>query len=189
MMGPMMLKKSFAGCVLSLILLAGCSSHPSIYGAEASGDGRSLQLDVAACNGQHALVVSENPEEVRITITDQRRRSPFGGDDCADVVGPLQLDAPLGDRVLVDGSHNVEIPVRYSPWNQTEYSEADYRAAVEAAGRCVEEASPDAVVTITTHPDGYPDLTVEWPDLGNGEQSTRDSFSDCNNEYVEPLRR
>jgi hypothetical protein len=188
-MGRTMLKKMLGVGMVSLIVLTGCSSHPSIYGAEASGDGKTLHLEIAACNGDYSTVVTESTEEVRIAITDQRQRSPFYGDDCADVLGPLRLGEALGDRLLIDDSHRVEIPVRYYPWNQTKYSEADYLAAVEAAGRCVQEASPDAVVTITTHPDGYPDLSVEWSDLGDGEQSTRDSFPDCNNRYVEPLRR
>lgn len=135
------------------------------------------------------MIVTESTAEVRIAITDQRRRSLFYGEDCADVFGPFELEETLGDRLLIDVFHSVEIPVRYHPWNQTKHSEAVYLAAVEAAGTCVQEASPDAVVTITTHSDGYPNLDVEWPDLDDGEQSTRNSFSDRNDAHVEPLRR
>jgi len=91
--------------------------------------------------------------------------------------------------LLVNGSDRFEIPVWYSPWNQAKYTETEYLAAVEASGRCVQEASPDAVVTITTHLDGYPDLSVDWPDLDDSERSIMNSFPDCNDQYVQSLRR
>ena len=175
--------------VAGALLVSGCSSHPGIYLAEASGDGTILHFEMGACNGDYDAVVDETADQVTVSITDRRQRSPFSGDDCADSVGPVQLAQPLGDRLLINGSDRSEIPVWYIPWNQARYTEAEYLAAVEAAGRCVQESSPDAVVTIASHSDGYPDLSVEWPDLGDGERSSRDPFPDCNNEYVEPLRR
>ena len=177
-----------AGAAAAL-LVSGCSSHPDIYVAEASGDGTILHFEMGACNGDYDTVADETADQVTVSITDRRQRSPFSSDDCADTVGPVQLAQPLGDRLLVNGSDRSEIRVWYVPWNQAEYTADAYLAAVEAAGRCVQESSPDAVVTITSHPDGYPDLSVEWPDLDDGEQAGRDSFSDCNNQYVEPLRR
>jgi hypothetical protein len=178
--------------VLVLVLLAGCSSlsHPDIYGARASGDGTTFELEMASCNGDYGVVVAESTEQVRVDITDQRRRSPFYGDDCSDAVGPIQLAEPLGDRRLMDGFHNVEIAVRYYPWNQVKYSDAEYLNAVEAAAQCVEELDPDAVVTITTHPDGYPDLHVDTPDLGDGERRIGEpAFVTCNERHVVPLSR
>ncbi len=171
------------------LLASGCSANPDIYRAEASGDGTILHFEVGACNGDFETVVDETVDQVTVNITDLRQRNPFYGDDCAGVVGPIQLAQPLDDRLLINGSDRSEIPVYYTPWNQAKYTEAEYLAAVEAAGRCVQEASPDAVITIKTHPDGYPDLSVEWPDVADGDQSVRNSFSDCNDQYVEPLRR
>lgn len=177
--------------VLAAALLASsCSSQPDIYGAEASGDGVTLHFEMSACHGDYAVTIGEDAEQVSVSITDQRRRSPFsGGDDCADFVGPISLDAPLGDRRLVDTAHGVEIPVVFTPWNQVLYSDADYLAAVEAAARCVEELDSEAVVSIVTHPDGYPDLRVTLPDLGDGESRQGNPESDCVEQHIDPLRR
>ena len=189
------MEESFWRRPLGLLLLgaimtvSACSAHPDIYRAEASGDGTILHFEMGACNGDFETVVDEAVDEVTVSITDRRQRNPFFGDDCAGTAGPIHLAQPLGDRLLINGSDRSEIPVWYTPWNQAKYTEAEYLAAVEAAGRCVQVASPDAVITITTHPDGYPDLSVEWPDLDDGEQSDGNSFSDCNDQYVEPLRR
>ena len=177
--------------VLAVALLASsCSSHPDIHYAEASGDGTTLHFDMNACHGDYAVTVSEDTEQVRVSITDQRGRSPFsGGDDCADQVGPVRLEAPLGDRLLIDAFHNVEIPVVYTPWNQGKHSDADYLAAVEAAARCVEELDSEAVVSIVTHPDGYPDLRVVLPDLGDGESRSGNPEGACVEQHIDPLRR
>jgi hypothetical protein len=145
---------------------------------------------MSACHGNYAVTISEDTEQVSVSITDQRRRSPFsGGDDCADYVGPISLEAPLGSRRLVDTAHNVEIPVVYAPWNQGKFSEADYLAAVEAAARCVGELDSEAVVSIVTHPDGYPDLRVVLPELGDGESRLGNPESACVEQHIDPLRR
>lgn len=168
---------------------AGCASQPEIYRAQSTGDGTTLHFEMNACHGDYAVTVGATDDAVRIAITDQRRRSPFsGGDDCSDVVGPIVLEQPLGDRLLVDDAHGVEIPVVYTPWNQAEHSEADFLAAVEAAARCVEELDPEAAVRIVTHPDGYPDLDVTLPELGDGE-SRQDFTSTCIERHIDPLRR
>jgi hypothetical protein len=172
-----------------VVVLTGCASQPEIYGASASGDGTTLEFEMAACHGDYAVTISQSAEEVRVRITDQRRRTPLsGGDACADGVGPIELDEPLGGRRLIDDAHNVDIPVAYSPWNQTKYSESDYRTAVESAAHCIEELEPDAIVRIVTHPDGHPDLDATLPDLGDGE-SRQDMVPLCIERHVEPLRR
>jgi hypothetical protein len=174
--------------VAAAVLLVGCSSQPDIYRAEASGYGKSLQFEMAACHGDYAVTLSEGSEEVRVAITDQRRLTPFSGrDDCADHVGPLLLSQPLGDRRLVDGNHGVDIPVTYWPWNQTLYSDAEYLAALEAAALCVEALESEATVTVTTAEDGYPFLDVELPDLADG-QSGFDPSVGCIEQHVDPLR-
>ena len=67
--------------------------------------------------------------------------------------------------------------MRYYPWNQVKYSDAEYLAAVEATAQCVEEFDPDAVVTITTHPDGYPDLHVDTLTLVTGNAKSASQHS------------
>jgi hypothetical protein len=172
------------------MLIASCSSQPEIYRAQASGDGITLHFEMNACHGDYAVTISEDVNEVRVSITDQRRRTPFsGGDDCSDAVGPIFLEQPLGDRRLVDSSHDVELPVLFTPWNQAKYSEVDYLAAVEAAAECVKSIDPEATVSIVAHPDGYPDLRVSPPDLGDGESRQTNPESVCVEQHIDPLRR
>ena len=175
--------------VAAALLVSGCSSHPDISLAEASGDGTILHFEMGSCNGDYETIVDETADQITVSITDRRQRIPFSSSDCADFVGPVQLSQPLGDRLLLNGSDRSEIPIWYTPWNQAKYTATEYLAAVEAAGRCVQESSPDAVVTITSHPDGYRDLIVEWPDLDDGKRSGMDPFPDCSDQYVEPLCR
>lgn len=72
---------------LLVVLAAGCSSQPDINAAEASGDGLTLHLEMASCNGDYTISVEENTDEVRVEITDHRRRSPLYGEDCASRAG------------------------------------------------------------------------------------------------------
>lgn len=172
------------------VLIASCSSQPEIYRAKASGDGITFHFEMNACHGDYAVTISEDSEEVRVSITDQRRRTPFsGGDDCGDVVGPIVFEQPLGHRRLVDTAHDAEIPVLFTPWNQAVHSEADYRAAVEAAAQCIESIEPEAIVSIVAHPEGYPDLRVSLPELGDGESRQTNPESVCVEQHIFPLRR
>lgn len=174
--------------VAAAIVTAGCSSQPDIYRVVASGDGMSLQMQVASCNRDYDVVVNEDSDQVHVEVTDQRRRNPFAGtDDCSDGVEVL-LDQPLGDRRLIDSIHGVELPVAYWPWNQTLYSEAEYRAALKAAGRCVMALESEATVATAMSDDGYPFLDVKLPELADG-QSGSDPTGPCLREHVEPLRR
>lgn len=104
-------------------------------------------------------------------------------------MGPIHLDEPLGDRALIDGFNDADITVWYTPWNQSQYTEAEYLAAIEAAAACVEKAEPDATVTTATHPDGYPILSVEWPDLGDGQSRSEAGAFACIEQHIDPLRR
>lgn len=176
---------------LLAVLAAGCSSQPEIYDASASGDGVALYFSMNECHGEYDVNVDETDDEVSIAIFDRRRRGLFaGGDDCSDRVGPIHLLEPLGDRRLIDTSRNANIPVTYEPWNRTKHTDADYAAAVASAAQCVEELDPEATVEIVTHRDGYPELNVTLPELGDGEDdSGRDMTSVCIERHIEPLRR
>ncbi len=174
---------------LLVVLAAGCSSQPDINAAEASGDGLTLHLEMASCNGDYTISVEENTDEVRVEITDHRRRSPLYGEDCASRAGPVVLAEPLGDRRLVDAVHGVEVPVWYLPWNQTAYTDVDYLAAVKDAAACVEMLDPQVTVAVSTDKDGNPYLAVSMPDLGDGESSTGpDADVTCIERHIEPLR-
>ena len=62
-------------------------------------------------------------------------------------------------------------------------------AAVEAAAQCVQELDSEAVVSIVTHPDGYPDVRVALPDLGDGESRLGNPESAGVEQPIDPLRR
>ena len=147
----------------------------------------SLVFMMASCNADYLWTVSESSEEVRVAIAEQSRHSSLWCDEGASLVGPVQLQRPLGDRVVIDGVRDVEIPVSYWPWNQTLYSDAEYLAAIQAAARCVEAFEPQATVAVVTSDLGYPFLKVE---AGNadGEQSSIDASETCSEMHVEPLR-
>ena len=144
---------------------------------------------MGACHGEYAVAI-DDAERVSVSIRDQRRRSPFsGGDDCADTVGPIHLEAPLGDRRLVDTAHDIEIPVVFTPWNQAKHTDADYLAAIEAAARCIDDLDNEAVASIATGPGGYPELRVALPDLGDGESRPGNPEAACIERHIDPLRR
>lgn len=169
------------------LLLVGCSSQPEIERAEVSGDGTSLVIMMASCNADYSLSVSESSDEVRVIVIERDRHSSLWCDAGAGLVGPVQLDEPLGDRVVFDGGRDIEIPVSYWPWNQTRYSDAEYLAAMQAAARCVEGLEPQATVAVATSDDGYAflDVVAGEPDA---EQSSIDATEACFERHVEPLR-
>jgi len=175
--------------VAAAMLITSCSSQPEIFRAQSSGHGTTLHFEMNACHGDYAVTISEDLEEVRVSITDQRRRTPFsGGDDCGDVVGPVVLEGPLADRRLIDTSHGVEVSVLFTPWNQSRYSAADYLAAVEATAQCVKNMEPEATVSIVTNQDGHPDLRVNLPELGDGESQQINPETVCVEQHIDPLR-
>ena len=69
--------------------------------ATATG-GTTLQLHVDSCNGEpEVTVLEQTDDEVRVEITSTTPAPGWGGDDCLDGL-ELSLDAPLGNRALVD---------------------------------------------------------------------------------------
>ncbi|MDQ3485957.1 MAG: hypothetical protein M3445_11210 [Actinomycetota bacterium] len=67
---------------------------------EATQQGTTLTLAVAACNAENTFVVEEDQEEVTVTV---RTDGPRYGDACADGV-KVELREPLGERRLIDGA-------------------------------------------------------------------------------------
>ena len=64
--------------------------------------GARLQLNVGSCNGEPEVTVLEQTDtDVRVEITSTTPAPGWGGDACLDGL-ELTLDAPLGDRPLVD---------------------------------------------------------------------------------------
>ena len=67
-----------------------------------AADGPVVQLTVGSCNGDPEVTVLEQTEtEVRVEVTSTTPAPGWPGADCLDGL-ELTLDAPLGDRTLVD---------------------------------------------------------------------------------------
>jgi hypothetical protein len=172
--------------VLAAAMLTACSSEVRILEVVASGDGTRLGIGLDACGGTYAVTVGESTEQVMLTFTDQRSPVRIGGDDCSDFWS-VDLATPLGDRALVDGARGEELEVRYEPWNQQRYTEAEYRAALEATATCIAAADPEARVAIVDGPAG-PSLDVDLGDLPDGA-SRADPVLPCSSQHLDPLRR
>lgn len=77
-----------------------------------TADGTGLQLVVASCNGEPEVTALEQTDtEVRIEVTSTTPAPGWPGEDCLDGL-ELTLDAPLGDRALVDLSTGDTVGVR-----------------------------------------------------------------------------
>jgi hypothetical protein len=170
---------------LSLVLLgvvlvsSSCSIQTGMLEAGASGDGKTLTLGMKACHG---------PEKATVNATVQRSPIRLSGDDCSDQL-TVEPAEPLGERHLVDGSNGIFVHVTYEPWNQTRYSEAEYRAALESAAECILEKDPGSRARVVER-DDVPYLEYELPDLPDGATETTPHASvACDREHVEPLRQ
>ncbi len=60
-----------------------------------------------------------------------------------------------------------------------------FLAAVEAAAECIESIDPEAIGRIVAHPDGYPDLRVSLPELGDGESWRTNPESVCVEQHID----
>ena len=64
----------------------------------------SLTLVVATCGGEPALdLLREQDDTVEVAVVSTRTFGGSGGNDCLDPV-EVPLQAPLGDRILVDAT-------------------------------------------------------------------------------------
>lgn len=70
-------------------------------------DGTVLEMEVASCGASHRIEVEESETRVEVLV---RGAVDDEGDTCADIVS-LTLDAPLGNRVLIDRSDGEEVEV------------------------------------------------------------------------------
>jgi hypothetical protein len=105
------------GAVVGLVVVVGvaaCSGgggerEVGIAAARVDGE-RTLAVNLNVCNAPHnEATVDETAEAVTITVVTD---GPRGGDDCSDGI-TVALDAPLGDRAVIDGSTGG--PVRLDP--------------------------------------------------------------------------
>lgn len=168
------------------ILVSACSNQVVIQEVVANGDGTTLNLGLASCGGTYEVDVVETTEYVKVRVQDQRSPISFGGDDCTDV-WTVDLTEPLGEREVIDASNGEPAVVIYEPWNQVQYSEGEFRTALENVVECILEADPELEASVVDGANG-PELRVEPYDLPDGE-SRMDPTFECSQTYLEPLRR
>lgn len=71
----------------------------------------SLTLVVNTCGGEPALdLLREQNETVEVAVVSTRTFGGSGGEDCQDTI-EVKLQAPLGDRNLVDGATGDDLAV------------------------------------------------------------------------------
>lgn len=81
---------------------------------EAEAIDGTLQLYVGSCNGEpEVTLLEQTATEVRVEVTSTTPAPGWPGADCLDGLA-LTLDAPLGDRTLVDASTGDVVAVRTS---------------------------------------------------------------------------
>lgn len=88
-----------------VMALAGCPAtvrKPVEFSHVTLTDDRTLEMSVDSCNGNPEVTELEQTEtEVRLEVTSTVPGPGQPGNDCMDGI-EVTLDAPLGDRVLVD---------------------------------------------------------------------------------------
>jgi hypothetical protein len=172
--------------VVLLVLVFSACSRVEINEVGASADGTSLGLGLNSCHGTYSVAVDESAEAVTITVTDRRFPIRFAGDDCADS-WQVELSEPLGARQVIDGKRDVVMDVKYEPWNQQQYTAAEYRAALDATVACILAADPTVDAFVIEGP-GVPVLVVDLGDIPDG-QSKVDPSVRCSATHLDPLRR
>lgn len=77
----------------------------------ATDSSRTVYVGVPSCNGDAEVTsLAQSDDEVRLEVTTTYPAPGWGGDGCADSIDVL-LDAPLGDRTLIDESTGEPITV------------------------------------------------------------------------------
>lgn len=173
--------------MLVALVLSACSHQVRIGEATASGDGTRLELGLMECQGDYEVTVIEEDDTITFTAVDQHTPLTLSGADCMDG-WIVDLTEPLGHRKLIDGSNGAIVDVRYEPWNQQRFSEAEFESAVEVAVSCILAEDPTVDVAVGTGPDG-PHLDLDLGDLPDGASFDGRFIGACIDEHIEPLRR
>jgi hypothetical protein len=103
--------------VVGAVLVGISSACSGTRGAEVQSyavvnDGDTLLFQVNTCNDESTEVTVVELENAIIVTARTDRSFSCGRDDCSDA-RPVELDEPLGDRLVVDSNDN-EIPRRDS---------------------------------------------------------------------------
>jgi len=96
--------------LLGVLLVAGCGADaPSVMIVYGDPESTRLEVSVNTCNRNPSVDAEETSEEVRLTVTADEP-SGDGENDCADG-DDVTLEAPLGDRIVIDDSTGEQVEV------------------------------------------------------------------------------
>lgn len=97
---------------LTVVFLAWRITAPDdapITGVYLRPDGRELEVGVGTCNQSPQVTAVETADEVRLSSNEVLSRG--GSDECLDN-DTLTLEAPLGDRIVIDEATGDAVRVR-----------------------------------------------------------------------------
>lgn len=146
--------------VLSLIWFR--ATLVEVTNSQRSMDDYRIAMSLATCNGLLDVGVAESSDKVEVTVRDFRKLIPrLSGDDCDDRV-IVELQEPLGQRLLIDGATGGTLDAREPwspeavewPYDRSQFTETDYEAALVATVACIEAADPAI--------DGYVFQDLDW---------------------------
>ncbi len=174
------------------LVAGGCSSpEVAIVSAQRSVDDLRLELAFDSCNARLQVTVAETADVVTVVAVDLDAPAPeLASPDCADG-GIVELDAPLGDRQLIDGATGDAIPFWGPadpnqviwPYDRERFTKADYLEALEAVVACIEAKDPRI--------DAYLVEGLNWMryslDAPN-DVNLGSTIEDCHTEHLDPLR-
>jgi|GEM_PF-1014756 len=100
--------RAYATVLGAVSVMASCggAGEAAIRAAYIGADGITLEVGVDTCNADLTTDVVETGAQVEVTVMVENNTTA----DCADSIR-ITLDAPLGDRTLVDGSSGETVDV------------------------------------------------------------------------------
>jgi len=94
---------------MTLVVCSGCSADaPSVVTVYGDPDSTKLEVGVDTCNRHPVVDAEETTEEIRLIVTADAPEDDEG--DCRDG-DDVTLEAPLGDRIVVDDSTDEQVEV------------------------------------------------------------------------------
>ena len=105
---PARLAGGAVGVLVAVGLMVGCAGEePRVVEVFGTADSAELEVSVSTCNAEPAVSAAESSSEVRLTV---RARQGRTGPECRDYA-LVRLDAPLGDRTVVDAASGEALEV------------------------------------------------------------------------------
>ncbi len=145
----------FVSCFLAWFYLGGGAwrSEVGVVNAELRSPDR-VALIIASCNGGPGVTLLETDIDVKVKAV--AFSTPLhGGDDCLDLVGPIKLQEPLGNRVVIDthtgrivlNRAEVELDSHLTFWQQARLS--DYTFEYNVLCTCSDNFGQPVKVSVT----------------------------------------